>query len=469
LKSATQKRIVQGFAARGVGQAVTILIRLVEIPLMFHFWGINLYGEWLVLTAIPAYLSMSDFGFGSVTARHMAMLVAAGKRDEALGSFQSSHLLITISSVAVAALLILGAWIVDAGGFFSFARIASHDILIIMALFGFKMILGLQMQLGFGGLQCEGKYPLGLLLLAITDLVEFVCLALAVGLGATPVGAASAACAGVAVCALAFLVVLRRAVPWIRLGWGKASLAHIKELWRPSLSAMGFPLGQALSFQGPRLILGALASPALVATFVAHRQLVRFGTLLLALGAPVQAELAMTLGRGNEEEYRRDALRAAQLMIYLSLAAILFAISIGAVLFGRWTSGRLEVDFSLLLLLACATFFETTWRAILLPVSAINQHMRAALAYMFVSVVILVPALYVLGRSWGLAGAAVALIGAEVVMFALTANESMRLLAVGPLTWFYRTFQPPLWIVGEGRDLLAGLRKTESGEPGDGS
>ena len=48
-----RERIVRGLGARGTGQAVTLFIRLVEVPLMFHFWGVVLYGEWLVLITLP--------------------------------------------------------------------------------------------------------------------------------------------------------------------------------------------------------------------------------------------------------------------------------------------------------------------------------------------------------------------------------------------------------------------------------
>ena len=463
----TRERLLKGFVSRGIGQGVTIIVRLVEVPLMFHFWGVDLYGEWLILIAIPAYLSMSDFGFGSVTARHMTMLVASGRREEALGAFQSSHLLVSATSFVVAALLVVGVWSWEATGLFSLNLMSSGDALAVMSLFSLRMMVVLQNQLSFGGLQCEGKYPLGLLLLAATDFLEFLGLAGAVALGAQPAVAAAAALAGVICGGFLFHLAMRLEVPWLAFGWRYASFEQIRELWRPALSAMALPLGQALSFQGPRLIIGALLGPAAVAIFVAHRQLMRFGTLVLGFAAPLQAELAMVFGRGDQPAFQRLAFRSSQLMIWMSFAALAFAATLGLWLFGLWTSGRLEVQLPLLLVLAAATFGEAAWRSVFLPIMAINRHMRGALSYLIVSVVVLVPALYFLTSAYALIGAAVALGLAEVSMFMVAAYQSRHLFQVGWPVWLVETARPPVWILREGYRFLA-MRKAPVEQAGEG-
>jgi len=79
-----KSRILKGIFASGFGQAVTILIQLTGLPIFLHFWGVEKYGEWLILSAIPAYLAMSDFGFACVAANDMTMWVAKNQRDKAL-------------------------------------------------------------------------------------------------------------------------------------------------------------------------------------------------------------------------------------------------------------------------------------------------------------------------------------------------------------------------------------------------
>ena len=92
-------RLFSGGLANIFGQIVTVIIQLISIPLLLAYWGVNLYGEWLLLSAIPVYLSMSDLGFGSVAANQMTMLMAKGDKKSALEvsyllRFKSNHSLL---------------------------------------------------------------------------------------------------------------------------------------------------------------------------------------------------------------------------------------------------------------------------------------------------------------------------------------------------------------------------------------
>lgn len=87
-------RILRCLAATAFGQVITIVIQLVSVPLVLHFWGDRVYGEWLVLSVIPAYFAMSDVGFASIAANQMTILMAKGERQTALevhGDFVYEH------------------------------------------------------------------------------------------------------------------------------------------------------------------------------------------------------------------------------------------------------------------------------------------------------------------------------------------------------------------------------------------
>jgi hypothetical protein len=56
------RRIILGLGANAVGQAVSIVIQLFSLPLYLLYWDLSTYGTWIMLSAVPAYLSMADFG-----------------------------------------------------------------------------------------------------------------------------------------------------------------------------------------------------------------------------------------------------------------------------------------------------------------------------------------------------------------------------------------------------------------------
>ena len=81
--SSIKKRLFGNFGGSTYALLVTTLTQLFSIPLFLHFWGSSAYGEWLVLSAIASYLSLSDVGFSKVASNRMAMLVASNNYERA--------------------------------------------------------------------------------------------------------------------------------------------------------------------------------------------------------------------------------------------------------------------------------------------------------------------------------------------------------------------------------------------------
>lgn len=65
-------RLMSDVGAQGFSKVVQIVIRLAAIPILLNLWEINLYGEWLMVAAIPTFLAIGDGGFTSAGWEHRA-------------------------------------------------------------------------------------------------------------------------------------------------------------------------------------------------------------------------------------------------------------------------------------------------------------------------------------------------------------------------------------------------------------
>ena len=105
MDDSTKRRLILGFLTNWVGKLSATVIQFIQIPVFLHFWSVPLYGEWMIVNSIPAYLSFSNAGFGSVAGNEMTMMVARDDRDGALRVFQSCWWLIAIICTATILLL----------------------------------------------------------------------------------------------------------------------------------------------------------------------------------------------------------------------------------------------------------------------------------------------------------------------------------------------------------------------------
>jgi hypothetical protein len=93
------RRDLYGLGANAYGQVVTAIIQLVGVPILLYAWGAQLYGEWLILFAIPAYLLMTNLGFSLSAANDMTARVG---HADALRVFQSlATLIYAIAGVGI--------------------------------------------------------------------------------------------------------------------------------------------------------------------------------------------------------------------------------------------------------------------------------------------------------------------------------------------------------------------------------
>ena len=75
------RRILASTGSNAYAQATTIAIQLLSLPFFLSRWDLTTYGQWLILSAVPAYLSMADVG----------MVTAASNRSCIRGRWSSAR------------------------------------------------------------------------------------------------------------------------------------------------------------------------------------------------------------------------------------------------------------------------------------------------------------------------------------------------------------------------------------------
>ncbi len=105
-----------GFASNWFSKVSSSIIQLVQVAVFFRFWATNVYGDWLIVSAIPSYLAFSSIGFGNVASNEMTMLNSAGDREGALRVFQSCWWLISLICTAIGLLLAPALYLVPLRG-----------------------------------------------------------------------------------------------------------------------------------------------------------------------------------------------------------------------------------------------------------------------------------------------------------------------------------------------------------------
>ncbi len=437
-----RQRFVQGFAATALGPVVTILVQIVSVPVFLHAWGTRLYGEWLILSAIPTYLAFSDIGFGDVAANDMTMRTAAGDREGALETFQSTWLLISVSSVLFALLFSLGAWFLPISHWLNLSYTESGAFKILVLLFIYALLTQ-QADLITSGFRCEGNYALGTLIKNVVRLVEGALVTVIVLFRATPIQAAATYVVLRTLGTLIMAWLMVRQSPWLSFGGRHATLSCARRLALPAVAYLAFPVGNALSIQGMVLVIGAVLGPIAVAIFSTMRTLTRFGFQIMeSVKNSVWPELSTAYGAQNWPLARKLHRTACQASLWSSVGAATFLFFAGDRIIAIWTHGRIVPDEAAFRWLLLVTVANSFWYTSSVVTIASNTHERVAAVYLVGSAAALGIA-RLLTPHFGISGAAMALLAIDIVVGWYVLTQSLSALSEGSSDFFASLFRMP--------------------------
>src|ERR1700688_1497768 len=297
-----RQRLMRALGATALSPVVTAVIQLGTVPLLLHAWGAAKYGDWLILSAIPSYLSLTDLGFGDASASDMTMRVAAGDRKGAIETFQSSWVLLSIVSLFVGLLAASAVWRVPWHRWVKLASLTDVQASAVVLVFGAYLLVSQQCGVFESGFRCDGNFATGTIFGTLLRLVE-TGLATTIGiLTGSLLWAAATYLVTRSIGIIAYGLLLRRQSPWLPIGWSNARLSRIKELAAPALGFVALPLANAISIQGFTLLIAALLGSVAVTQFSTMRTLTRVNFQLMTVIAwAMWPEMPRAFGEGDGE------------------------------------------------------------------------------------------------------------------------------------------------------------------------
>ena len=424
-------RIARGLAANVAGNAVTVVIQLVSVPVLLGAWGVDVYGEWLILSAIPLYVALSDLSFSTVAGNSMTMLAATGKREEAAALGRQVWSLVSVMTGAVVVGSIAIA-VVFGGIFGTEAAISATEARIVLAALFAQVAITNQFGVLDAYYRTGGEYPRGVALRQLSRVLEFGALLTSVLLGGGPGSAALAFLVGSTVGLGISWLVLRRAVPWLTFRPSRPQGSTIRDLTAPGLGFLAFPLSNALSVQGLIIVVGSMLGAAAVVVFSTTRTLTRVVLqIMTSVNLSIWPELSRSIGGGRLDQARTIQRHAVQFSLIVSLTAAVALIAFGPEVIHAWTNGVVVPPPGLLPVLVLVVVANSFWFTLTTSLVATNRHQRMAVVYLASTIVAIVLAIPLLS-AFGLVGAAVALLAIDLAMCAYVLPAALRVVEDSP-------------------------------------
>jgi len=412
----SRRRVALGIGANMLERMAGIALQLALVPVLASHWGLELYGVWAMLTALPGILLLGDLGFATAASVRMTMQIARGDRDSARITMHSASQVVLIAGAMILAVAAAVAAFMPDAALSALSAATAADLRTALVCLALYAVLIIANGLVLAVFRSNERFALGSLLSTLTLLLENILLVTVVALGHGIAIGAMAMLAGRASGTAIGLLTSARLRTGVMPGLRHGNRAARSELIGPAVAAMAIPLGLALMLQGQVVALGAAAGAATVPAFVAARTLSRLGLQLSqALAHPLIPEFGVASARGN----KRGVLRMFALVLVAALfIAVTFAIILavaGPWIVMTWSAGHIAVPRETMWAIAVSALCGGIWNPVSNLMLAINR--QASFAPVLVALAAIGVLVTLSVGSWlGSTAAALAMAAVDLMM-----------------------------------------------------
>lgn len=377
------KSMLRGVGANAFGQFVGILLQVMQLPVLLGLYGVNLAGEWLLLSSIPAYIALSDIGVSNVAANSISMYIASGDGRNAgrvLHSLCRFLVLIVVIMLGVSLAIALSVdWVFLLG----FTVINSGQASLIIVLLSAGAVIHLCSGVFYGVYRGCGQGARIIVMMNVGRLVDFLALVF-VWLWRLSVVEMAFIILFVRVVFVAYLFSdSARNCGALPLGFRQGSWACVRAMLRPSLSFMMFPLGNAFYFQGLSFVVNATMGASGVVMYNVCRVVSRLVPMVTQiLRQTLWLEYPGLFTTGQLSLIKMLQRSAAGVTWFFVIFSIVILVPFGPKIIELWTSDVVAADRGLLFLFLLIAASNAMWNVNSTILISTNRHEGFAVIYL---------------------------------------------------------------------------------------
>lgn len=451
--SSSVQRLIRGSGAQFFAMGVRSIEQILLVPVLISAWGVASYGEWILISAIPIYLSLVDFGFVGSASNELARRTGEGITPQAKQFFGRILAVFTLWLGAVTLVVWLLWSVLPITQWLNIRKMPATEAHLAFGLLLAQALLSQQSLVFSAGLRAIRKYHIDITLRAFIALARLVVIFFAVSaIGAGPVAvAAIMLVSGVFLC-LAQIWLQSRSELRLVFRWRGVKDDGLGRHVRLGLELMLLPLSQALVLQGTVIVIGNLLGSVAVAIFTTHRTLTRTVLQVVQVAVqPLAAEAGLMQAKDSNAELSRLVLLVSRSTFWLSALITIFLAIIGQSVFSLWTHDGVPFFPALFYLLMMVAVLEGIWRSAASVQLGTNRHQPLVRGYLLISVcgiLATVPATY-----GGLIPVALCIVTIDLMMCFLAIRLNRDVLEFSIPTYMRSLLKPPV------REFMVLLRK----------
>jgi O-antigen/teichoic acid export membrane protein len=335
-----------------LGQGISVISQLLIPPFFLSIFGLEVYGEWIALSASVNYLGTLYYGVQTYATNEMTILYNGGDEKGAKDIQASACRLLLLMALCFAVVGLI-VFLIPVASLLKLRHESNFVSGLTLYLLILQFVVNMMFNLLSNSYMVVGKLHRGNYWASAQRLFSVFAMALALYLHATFPVLATIQLASLIVFSLAILWDVRRVAPVLVPSLSYGSWKQVGVILKPSGHFGLFALAGFLTWQGPVLIIQRMLGPAAVGSFALVRAVFQMSRQILAVASyTIGQDITMLFGKSEWRQLQRLYDLSERVVLFLIPIVSIGSLLLCPFLFTVWLHKRNIYEPGLCLLMA---------------------------------------------------------------------------------------------------------------------
>lgn len=367
---------LKSFSANAFNKIFNIFSQLVIIPLYLEFWGKEYYGEWLLLSIIPNYLLLSDFGLNVTSVTEICKLVIEKRYDDALKVYKAVNGFFLLLSVFILTAYVCFIFTFNLRTFLHFRIISNQNAILSTFFLLSSVFISIFWGTLVGIFRAEGRFDKQV---NYTTLISIIDIAIIVFVLYNNYSIIFLAGIQMSVRLLIYFIlvqIISKNYSWFQFGI-IFNFSQIKKLLPSSIYYTFLTFGHAMILQGTAFIIGRKLGASSLVVFSITRTLVNSVKSFSSVTyLSFVSEFTTSLFKKDfvlaNTLYKRMLILIGGQSIFMTLVLYFF----GAYIFRYWTGSKIQLQNPFFNYMLISIILQSLWNSATMVPLSINENQR---------------------------------------------------------------------------------------------
>lgn len=391
INSPIRKNILANLFGVGVNLCNQILL----VPIFLHFWGTELYSDWIIISALSSFFMLSDVGINSVVQNRFAIKYSQNNTDECQELINCNLLIITIIFLIALSGAIIFTLCIDITKPLNLVLIQRSEASQIFLLLIVQVFVMMYMGVPTAILRAVQKNYQAVFIDQLSRLSCAIITLCCVIFKVKIVVMTALLCLPYIACLFA-KIILAKSFFRVQINFKNISYKVFKNIFYLGLGFLSFPLANAILLQGFTLVVNHFFGANSVVLYNTTRTMCNFiKTFLNTILASVWPEYSIAYG--NKDVLRMKSLyyKAMKMSVVLALIISALLLTFGPIIYRFWTDNEVVFSYSLMCAFLIVLIINTLWNTGCVALLSTNNHTKFGIVDVTATILSLICAIIV--------------------------------------------------------------------------